>query len=484
MAGLTDQGFIIKRLADILADDRALAVQLFQDLIVPGDIVDVSDSSALGRLISLASPSDADLWEAAQEVYSAFDTNSATGIALDNLVAFAGLVRNGETNTISSVLVGGDTNTLIPLGKTVSSSTTNNQFTVNAPIGLSPSSCSGITVIVTTVSNTTLYTVTYSNATTTNNISFTSSGSATPDNILAGLQAQIVSGHPSLTSSIVGTGSSATLLIDRVDIFQTLAFTTTANLGIIKVRNVGQVVAVNAGPMTQPVGTIDTIVTPVLGWDSVTNPVDAVSGQDEETDEELRLRFREGKFEKATNSYDAVYSALLNLTTVTEVKIYENDTDVTDSNGILPHSFMPIVVGGVSQDIGQAIWDNRPTGIISYGNTTVSVTDVQGFPHTVAFSRPAPVPVYITISRTTNSQYPANGDQAIQTALVNYFSTSQSTGSPVVYSRLYTPINSVPGFQVNSLFIGTLPSPTGTTNISIPFNSVATINSVNIIITS
>ena len=40
MAGVTNAGFVIKRLAEILADDRALAVQLFQDLIVPGDIVD------------------------------------------------------------------------------------------------------------------------------------------------------------------------------------------------------------------------------------------------------------------------------------------------------------------------------------------------------------------------------------------------------------------------------------------------------------
>ena len=73
MAGLTNEGFEIKRLADLKADDDALAVELFQDLVSPGDIVDTSASSTIGRLIGLHIPSLADLWEVAQQVYLAFD---------------------------------------------------------------------------------------------------------------------------------------------------------------------------------------------------------------------------------------------------------------------------------------------------------------------------------------------------------------------------------------------------------------------------
>lgn len=479
MAGVTDQGFVIKRLADILADDRALAVQLFQDLIQPGQVVDTSDSSALGRLISLAAPSESDLWEAAQEVYAAFDPNSATGIALDNLVAYAGITRKQQTFTTSSVLVAGDTNTLIPTGQTVSSSTTNQQFTTAGAISLSASSASGITVSVVTLQNTTAYTITYANTTTSNTITFTSDGTATVAEILAGLQSVIASAHPTLTSSVVGT----TLLIDRSDIFQTVAFTTSANLGINKVRTVGQVVATVAGVIAQPANTIDTILTPVLGWDSVNNPVDAVPGEDLETDEELRLRFRNGKFDKATNTLDSIYSALINLDNVSEVTIYENDTSVVDGNGVPAHSFLPIVVGGLSTDIANAIWDNKPIGILSYGNTTVVINDIQGFPHNISFSRPNPVVIYISIDITTDVNFPANGNQAIQSALVQYFSDNLGTGDDVIYSRLYTPVNSVPGFQVESLKIGTSPSPTGTGNIVIAFSDIASLSSVNILIT-
>ena len=479
MAGLTDAGFIIKRLADILADDRALAVQLFQDLVVPGDTVDVSDSSALGRLTSLAAPSEADLWEAAQEVYAAFDPNSATGVALDNLVAYGGLTRKEQTFTTSSILVAGDTNTLIPVGQTVSSSTTGEQFTTAGAISLSPSGASGITVSVVTLQNSTAYTITYADTTTSNTITFTSDGTATVAEILSGLQSVIAGGHPTLTSSVVGTD----LIINRNDMFSNVNFTTSVNLGITKVRTVGEVVAVEAGVIEQPANTIYTILTPMLGWDSVINPVAATPGEDRETDEELRLRFRNGKFDRATNTYDAIYSALINLDNVTEVTIYENDTSVVDGNGVPAHSFLPIVSGGLSQDIGNAIWENKPTGILSYGNTSVNVTNIQGGTHIVSFSRPNPVVIYVSMDITTDVNFPANGNDLIRSNLISYFQANFGTGDDVIYSRLYTPINSVPGHQVNTLTVGTSPSPVGMVNVPINFDSIASLISINISIT-
>jgi hypothetical protein len=91
--GLSDTGFSLKRLEDILADSRALAATIFQDLLTPDDIVDTSDSSTLGRLINLVAPSEAELWEQSQLSYSAMDPNTATGIALDNIVQYQGLGR-------------------------------------------------------------------------------------------------------------------------------------------------------------------------------------------------------------------------------------------------------------------------------------------------------------------------------------------------------------------------------------------------------
>lgn len=480
MAGVTPTGFEIERLPEILTDLRSVATELFQDLTVPGDVPDTSEPTALGRLIAIASVPISDLWEAAQQVYSAFDPNSATGIALDNLVALAGLVRQGASSSTASVVVSGDTNTLITAGSVVSSPTTGERFDVNVPIALVPSIASGIGVTTLTVADSTLYTITYANTTTTQNINYTSGIGATQASILAGLKTVIDGSHPSLNASIDGS----TLTVMRDDVFQTVSFTTTANLGIIKVTAVGEVVAENTGPLEQEANSITTIATPILGWDTVNNPLAASPGSNEETDEELRERFRNAKYDRATNTLDAIYTALINVENVQEVVIYENDTDVTDGNGVPPHSFLPIVVGGVSTDIANAIWDNKPIGILSYGNTTVNVNDIQGFPHPVSFSRPNPITIYISIDLTTDANFPANGIDLMKQALIDYFQANFGIGDDVIYSRLYTPINSIPGHEVNSLTIGTSPSPVGMVNIPIAFDAIASLSDVNILITT
>jgi uncharacterized phage protein gp47/JayE len=479
MAGITPEGLVIKRLSEVLADNRAKAVELFQDLVSVGDVVDTSASSALGRLIALAAPGEADLWEAVQEVYSAFDPNSATGIALDNLVALGGITRFSNTYTTTQALFTGNNGTLIPAGSVVSSGTTGQSFNVVASVALSPSLASGVVVAVTTVANNTLYTITYSRLTSSTTVSFTSGPSATAASILSGLKAEIDANHPTLVATVVGS----TLDVRLDDIFQTATFSRSANLGFTKITKLGDLIAQNYGPIEQSPNTITTISTPVLGWDSVTNPISAVAGRFIETDEELRERFRVSKFERASNILEALYSALINLDTVEQVVIYENDTDVTDANGIPAHSFMPIVLGGISTNIAQSIWENKPLGIRSYGNTSVTIYDSQGFPHDIGFERPNPVTIYIDLDITTNSDFPQNGEQAIKDAIAAYMEAQFGIGDDVVYSRLYTPINSVAGHQVNSLTIGTSPSPTGTVNIPIAFNELFSLDPNNIVIT-
>lgn len=476
MAGISDQGFTTKRMTEILSDLRAEAVKGFQDQVSPGDVVDVSDSSALGRLISLVCPSLSELWEAAQQDYAAFDPNSATGIALDNLVALGGLTRQEQTYTTATILVGGTQGTVISVGQTVGTSTNNNYFTTTTPILLSASNSSGVTLSVNSVQNNTVYSFTYTGNSTSNTVSFTSDNSATLAEILEGLRLVVVSAHPSLNATVI----NQRLVVNKNDVFQTVAFTSSNNLSIVSVRSVGEVVSAVAGPIKQEAGTINRIVTPILGWDSVTNPSAANSGRNLETDSELRLRFRNGKYEKATSIFEALYSSISNLEGVTEVVIYENDTSMVDANGVPAHSFLPIVSGGLSTDIANSIWQNKPIGILSYGNTSVTVNDVNGFSHAVMFSRPTPLVVYITIDITTDPSFPANGNDAIRSALIAYFEQNFGIGDDIIYSRLYTPINSVPGHQVESLKIGTSLNPSGTGNIVVPFSSIASLSSINI----
>lgn len=478
--GVTLQGFRRKRLADILAQKRGRAVELFADLVPHGEIVDTSDSSLLGRLILLDAPGDSELWEEMQNVYLSFDPNSATGVALDNLVALAGITRNRETYSTATAIVEGERGTVIPFGEQVSSPSTGNTFTTTSLVQLDLTNATGITVEVESVQNSSPYTISYTVGTSTSTIQYTSTSSATEQEILNGLHSLIVSQHPLLDSAV----EESELIINGTDEFRSHTFTLSANLAAPLVRKNVDIVATQTGPLEQPPHSITKIDTPVFGWNSVTNPSAAVVGRNRETDEELRERFRFSKFQRASNISESLYSALISTSGVEEVVIYENETDSTDENGLPPHSFLPVILGGSGQEVAQAVWANKPLGILSYGNTTVQVLDSQGFPHDVSFERPNPVTIYISMDLSTNEDFPAFGEDRVREALIEYFREHFGIGDDVVYSRLYTAINSVPGHQVDSLFLGTSPNPTGTSNVEIGFNQMASLSEVNIEVNS
>lgn len=477
MAGLTPEGLEIRRLEDEVAALQDKATEIYQDQVPEGEVVNVEENSALGRAIGVVAPSHADFWEALEEVYNAFIPHAATGVALDNLVAIGGVTRREQTATRANVILEGTINTLIDTTSRVSSPTTGKTFAVVSPVGLTSTQASGIRIILNSVVDSTDYTISYESSLDVlpTPITVNSGVGATTNSILTLFLNEITLNHTLLEPVIDGTS----LVISNSDPFQLLDFTTSSNVGITKVKKTALVVCTEAGPIDQPANTITGIATPVFGWDSVTNPSQASTGNNRETDEELRERFRNTKFERATNTIESLYSAIFALDGVEDFVIYENDTNITDGNGVPGHSFLPIVEGGLGSEIAQAIWDNKPIGILSVGDSTVTVIDSRGFPHDVSFSRPDAVNLYIEISLTTNSQFPGDGEDQIRANLINYIETL-AIGEDVVYSRLYTPINNVAGHQVDSLFIGTAPSPSGTSNVVIPFDGVARLLSTNI----
>lgn len=478
--GLTENGFNLKRMPDLQTDQVALAIKLFQDRVAVGDTVDTSSSSALGRLIALSLPAQADLWEAAQQVYSAFDPASATGIALDNLVALSGLVRKDATSTTALGLLTGSIGVTVPNSVDIQSTTSNTIYNLSTPVTFSPISANGVGVSVLTISDASSYTVTYTDSSTSSTSSYTSGVGATQASILSGLKTFIDANQPALVATI----NNNILYVNKKDSSSLSNFTVSSNLGIVKASNLTYLVAETTGPISEEAGSITNILTPVLNWDSVTNPFNAVAGSNQETDTELRERFRSSKASRASNIIESLYSSLEALDNVEEVVIYENVMDTVDASGIPGHSFMSLVLGGVDSDIAQAIWNNKPAGIRTFGNTSYQVLDSQGNPHTVNFQRPVQVPIYININLTKFPQYPSNGDALIRQSLIDYFDANFGIGDSVIYSRLYTPINSVQGHQINSLTIGTSPNPTQMQNIPISFIQIASLSSANIVISS
>lgn len=236
------------------------------------------------------------------------------------------------------------------------------------------------------------------------------------------------------------------------------------------------------GAVLAPSGTLTKIDSPIYGWQTVTNLLDAVPGRNEETDEQLRLRRRASTSTPGQAIVDALHGALANLPAVRQDRVYENDGDVIDANGLPPHSIYCIVEGGADADILQTIWLKKTAGTTTHGTTAGTVTDSMGNPHVLRFSRPVDVNVWVKINLRPRPGWPTDGVQRIKDALTAWAIANQSIGEEVIHSRLFDPINSVPGHSIDNLYIGTAANPNGVANIAVPFDGLSRFDSARIVV--
>ena len=98
------------------------------------------------------------------------------------------------------------------------------------------------------------------------------------------------------------------------------------------------------------------------------------------------------------------------------------------------------------------------------------------------FSRPGYTDVYVTANLSLRPGWPADGAARIKQAIVDWALLNQDIGEEVTQSRLYDPVNSVPGHSVSSLLIGTSAAPTGSANIAVAFDGLAKFDSSRIVV--
>ena len=189
---------------------------------------------------------------------------------------------------------------------------------------------------------------------------------------------------------------------------------------------------------------------------------------------QVSLFYHDTKTKEAGSTYSAMYGALRSIKGVRFVNIQENTLDVSIS-GIPSHTIAVVVLGGNEDLIGQAILDNIPVGIGTYGDISNVATDVNDNPVTVKFARPDLVPIAINLTLTIYPDFPDNGTALIRQALVDYIA-GFNVGEDVLYSRLFTPINGVRGFAVNSLTIGKVGFPLTASNIVLNYRELANIS--------
>ena len=164
------------------------------------------------------------------------------------------------------------------------------------------------------------------------------------------------------------------------------------------------------GAIDAPIGNINEIYTPVIGWEEVTNEEEAIVGRNVETDDALRLRRKQSVNLENNGTYDALMRGLLNLDIDGEVpefvKVLVNDTGSTDANGIPGHSICCLIKGldDYEDKIAETIWKAKAPGIGTYGGPegdgrrAITYVDSGGNSNVINFARPEDVEVDVEIT--------------------------------------------------------------------------------------
>lgn len=208
------------------------------------------------------------------------------------------------------------------------------------------------------------------------------------------------------------------------------------------------------GPINAAAETLNVIKSPLFGWESVTNKDTMIVGKNRETDRDLRLRRRGSVSKGNRNMTEALWAALSDLPSVTEVSVLENATPKEDSRGLPPHSVHVVVLGGQDYEIAKTIWINKTGGTVLAGYKDVIITDATGNEQIIKFSRPVSVPVEIEIYVKPISGYVFNTQNAIKKRLSDWITDYVKVGSKLINSQLYTPLNDIGGFEITSIKLG------------------------------
>lgn len=184
--------------------------------------------------------------------------------------------------------------------------------------------------------------------------------------------------------------------------------------------------------------TVNRIITPTLGWQTVTNTSSATEGAPVETDAQLRRRQVLSVALPSRSVFDGILAGVADVTGVTAFTGIDNGTSQTDENGVPPHSVAIIVDGGDAQAIANTLFIKKGPGTGTYGSTTMIVTDDYGISHNISFSRPTIVTIKARITLQALSGYETDIGNQIKQSVADYIN-NLPIGESVSYTRLYLP---------------------------------------------
>ena len=231
--------------------------------------------------------------------------------------------------------------------------------------------------------------------------------------------------------------------------------------------------AVEFGAIEAAAGSIDTVITQLAGFTSVTNANAATPGRLRETDFDYRQRYRSRVGLNASGTLEAIRAAVSSVPNVTRLAIFENATNQSvtfRSRSIRANSFLVVVEGGTDTAVATAIERSKPFGIETSGSVATSVNG-----ETIRFNRVTEVPISVTVATDAQTGFPPNGVTRMQNELVRFVEGLGIGVGLESANVLYGPLYTVPHHAVSSVAAARVTGMDGIQQSDIPADNLLTL---------
>ncbi|MDR0805937.1 MAG: baseplate J/gp47 family protein [Enterobacteriaceae bacterium] len=247
---------------------------------------------------------------------------------------------------------------------------------------------------------------------------------------------------------------------------------------------IGSMRALEFGAVICPAGALNKVASDILGWETVSNPADAVVGRLTESDVSARRRRIRTLAINTVSVNAAITSALYALEDVVSLSFHENYTDdpqTVDGITLKPHSIYVCIEGGDDMAIAKELLRTKTVGAGYNGNVIVEVEDkISGQTYEVNFDRPD---IIVTLCRVTVRRSTLDAQTIIPNA-VEMFTAGEidgegglEVGREVSPFEISAAINSVePRLFVTKVELSTDSENWSTDVIPIKINQVAKLN--------
>lgn len=428
--GLTDNGFVIKRLDTILNEIHEELSDGF------GIDTRISKPSFLDVLVTTFAGQIANLWEVAQDSYYAKYPSSATGVHLDNSIQYGGIRREMAARTIYPLHCTGIDGTKVRRHTPVATNTNpeTRLYAIN-DFEISRSKFNSCRLKVVAVENA--------------NYSITINGSEYIYTNNSNYKAALVTGIAnSLRNSDfnVNVDGDGIIIADKL-LGRVSKLVLSSNLTTDYIVTIASFETEKFGKIQLPNDVITKLVDNIAGFTNVRNRLQPIYGREAQTDVELRQAYIAKSALRSNTMVDSVVAEILNTVVGIEtVSGFENDTDFVNDRQMPPHSIEFVVEGGEDSEIASAILRKKAGGIQTYGSVVVDVPGKYGDSIPIKFNRPTYIYVWLKIVlHCKRSSLPDNYKKMVSSLIVEK-NKKISTGKNLLIQTLIESLyEAIPG---------------------------------------